>query len=60
MSKIPIISIKESEKTILASSSNNFQIELILSIGTDDYPDLIEISKYLSPFFEYLIFFSLQ
>ena len=48
MSKIPIISMKESEKTILASSSNNFQIELILSIGADDYPDLIEISKYLA------------
>ena len=48
MSKIAINSIKESQKEILASSSNNFQIELILNIGTDDFPYLIEISEYLA------------
>ena len=48
MINTPIVPIKESEKKILASSSNNFQIELILNIGTNDYSDLIEISKYLA------------
>ena len=48
MSKIPINIIKESQKQILASSSNNFQIELILDIGSEDFPHLIEISKYLA------------
>ena len=47
MSKILINSIDETQKRILASSNNNFQIELITSIGQEDYPDLIEISKYL-------------
>lgn len=48
MSGIPINIIEESQKKILASSANNFQIELILNIGTNDFPSLIEISKYLA------------
>mgnify|MGYP001238068555 CR=1 FL=1 len=48
MSEIPINIIKESQKQILASSSNNFQVELILNIGTEDFPHLMEISKYLA------------
>ena len=48
MSGIPINIIEDSQKQILASSSNNFQIELILDIGANDYPGLIEISKYLA------------
>tara|TARA_B100001250_G_C19790930_1_gene786453 strand:- start:312 stop:866 length:555 start_codon:yes stop_codon:yes gene_type:complete len=40
--------INESEKEILATSSNNFQIELILSIGLDDFTNLMDISKYLA------------
>ena len=48
MSGIPINIIEDSQKQILASSSNNFQVELILDIGINDYPYLIEISKYLA------------
>ena len=48
MSGIPINIIEDSQKQILASSSNNFQIELILDIGIKDFPYLIEISKYLT------------
>ena len=47
MTEVPISNIYETEKTILASSNNNFQIELITEIGQEDYPHLIEISKYL-------------
>lgn len=47
MTGSPINSIRETQKRILASSNNNFQIELITEIGQEDYPDLIEISKYL-------------
>ena len=45
MSEIPINNIKETQKQILASSDNNFQIELIINIGTEDLYALIEISK---------------
>ena len=48
MSEIPINNIKETQKQILASSDNNFQIELIINIGTEDLHALIEISKYLA------------
>ena len=48
MPDIPIYNTRDSQKQILASSSNNFQIELILDIGSNDYPDLVEISKYLA------------
>mgnify|MGYP001295333947 CR=1 FL=1 len=48
MSETPINVIENSQKQILASSSNNFQIELILDIGSEDFPYLIEISKYLA------------
>ena len=48
MPEIPINIIEQSQKQILASSSSNFQIELILDIGTDDFPALIEISRYLA------------
>ena len=48
MSKIPINSIEQTQKQILASSNNNFQIELITKIGKEDFLDLIEISKYLA------------
>ena len=48
MSGIPINIIEDSQKQILASSSNNFQVELILDIGIKDFPCLIEISKYLA------------
>ena len=48
MSETPINVIENSQKQILASSSNNFQVELILDIGINDYPYLIEISKYLA------------
>jgi len=47
MSEIPINSIEQTQKQILASSNNNFQIELITEMGQEDYSDLIEISKYL-------------
>ena len=47
MSEIPIYTLEDSQKQILASSSNNFQVELIMNIGKEDYPSLIEISKYL-------------
>ena len=47
MSEIPIHNIKKTEKQILASSNNNFQIELIKEIGQEDCLDLIKISKYL-------------
>ena len=48
MSEIIINDIKEkTQKDILASSNNNFQIELITEIGNEDLPGLIEISKYL-------------
>ena len=48
MTNDPIVPHKDSEKKILAISNNNFQIELILELGENDYPDLIEISKYLA------------
>ena len=48
MSETPINVIENSQKQILAASSNNFQVELILDIGVNDYPYLIEISKYLA------------
>jgi len=48
MSETPINAVENSQKQILASSSNNFQVELILDIGVNDYPYLIEISKYLA------------
>ena len=47
MTQITINNINETQKQILASSSNNFQVELIINIGKEDYPSLIEISKYL-------------
>tara|TARA_B100000530_G_scaffold330611_1_gene274204 strand:+ start:566 stop:1129 length:564 start_codon:yes stop_codon:yes gene_type:complete len=47
MSEIPINSIQKTQKQILASSNNNFQVELITEIGQEDFLDLIEISKYL-------------
>ena len=37
--------LENSEVKIIASSQYNFQIELILNIGTKDIPDLIETSK---------------
>ena len=48
MSETPINTVGNSQKQILAASSNNFQVELILDIGINDYPCLIEISKYLA------------
>ena len=48
MSETPINAVENSQKQVLASSSNNFQVELILDIGINDYPYLIEISKYLA------------
>ena len=38
----------ESEVKIIASSSYNFQIELLKKMGKDDLPDILDISKQLS------------
>ena len=48
MTDFAINNIKETQKKILASSTNNFQIEIIHEIGSKDLIDLIEISKYLA------------
>ena len=47
MSGTPINNIHKTQKQILASSNNNFQIELITEIGQEDHLDLIKISEYL-------------